>query len=99
MELDNLLMCTKRALYLRAFCMFGHVCIILFLIFKTTITGITKIVKNGFLSFLFFLFSSGRDTEVIDPCIMLSWKISMFNWSAVGLLMPRKTTRRLRPVP
>ena len=32
--------------------MFGHVCIILLLIFKTTITGITKIVKNGFLSFL-----------------------------------------------
>ena len=39
---------TKKAY----FCMFRHVFIILFLIFKTTITGIAKTVKNRFLSFL-----------------------------------------------
>lgn len=40
---------TTKKTYL---CMFRHVFIILFLIFKTTITGITKQVKNRFLSFL-----------------------------------------------
>lgn len=79
--------------------MFRHVFIILFLIFKTTITGITKIVKNWFFSFLFLLFSTGRAVEVSDLCIIFSWKIRMFNRSVGGLLMPRKTTRRLSPVP
>lgn len=79
--------------------MFRHMFIILFLIFKTTITGITKIVKNWFLPFPFFLFSPGREVGVIDFCIVFSWKIRRFNWSVVGVLILRKNTRRLRPVP
>lgn len=79
--------------------MFRHVFIILFLIFKTTITGITKIVKNWFFSFLFLLFSTGRAVEVSDICIIFLWKIRMFNRSAGGLLMPREATRRLSPAP
>lgn len=67
MELDNLLMCTKGAIYFRAFCMFRHVCVILFLIFKATITGITEKMENRFLSFLRFLFSVLRQIEF---CIM-----------------------------
>lgn len=79
--------------------MFRHVFLILFLIFKTTITGITKIVENWFFSFLFLLFSTGRAVEVSELCIIVSWQIRMFNRRVVGLLMPRKTTRRLSPVP
>lgn len=79
--------------------MFRHVFLILFLIFKTTITGITKIVKNWFFSFLFLLFSTGRAVEVSELCIIVSWQMRMFNRRVVGLLVPRKTTRRLSPVP
>lgn len=79
--------------------MFRHVFLILFLIFKTTITGITKIVENWFFSFLFLLFSTGRAVEVSELCIIVSWQIRMFNRRVVELLMPRKTTRRLSPVP
>lgn len=79
--------------------MFRHVFLILFLIFKTTITGITKIVENWFFSFLFLLFSTGRAVEVSELCIIVSWQIRMFNRRVVGLLMPRKATRRLSPVP
>lgn len=79
--------------------MLRHVLIILFLIFKTTITGITKIVKNWFFSFLFFMFSTGREVEVSKLCIIFLWKIRMINRSVVGLLMLRETARRLSPVP
>lgn len=34
------------------FCMFRHMYVIFFLIFKATITGITEKVENRFLSFL-----------------------------------------------
>lgn len=79
--------------------MFGHMFVILFLIFKTAITGITKTVKNWFFSFLFFLFFTGREVEVSELCITFSWKIRMFNRRVVGLLMQRKSARRLSPVP
>lgn len=90
---------TKRAIYFRAFCMFRHVYVILFLIFKATITGITEKVENRFLFFLLSLFSVLKKTEVTEFCIMCSWIIRMCNGRVVGRVVRGKTIRRQPPVP
>lgn len=92
-------MCTKRAIHFRAFCMFRHVYVILLLIFKATVTGITEKMENRFLSFLLLLFSVLRRTEVTEFSIMCSWKIGMCSRRVEGRVIRGKTIRRQSPVP